>query len=153
MVRWHAACSLQRARRQCEFVCYLRQTERHEERRRRFSGLRIRGQILIPGQLLPRLEKAPWLNAPWAVAPANFGFLSSHLLIGNVGSGLRSGLIAVQDLDRGACDGLLRDANDMRSKTTACGRCALATTMLRAPVIGCTSPPVQATRRMACSAS
>src|SRR5258708_7598679 len=42
---------------------------------------------------------------------------------------------------------------DMRSKTTACGRCASGTTTQLDPVIGCTSPPVSAMRRTACSAS
>ena len=60
------------------------------------------------GKLLQRLERGPWLNAPWgiALAPANFGFYSNHLLIGNAGSGQ----IAVYDLN-GHFDGLLRDAN------------------------------------------
>jgi uncharacterized protein (TIGR03118 family) len=61
------------------------------------------------GKLLQRLEKGPWLNAPWGVvlAPANFGFFSNHLLIGNAGSGQ----IAVYDVNSGRFDGLLRDAN------------------------------------------
>ena len=64
MVGWHAACSLQRARRPWEFVCYLRQAERHEAGRRRFSGLRIRGQIRdeahgLFGFLTPADKSAP----------------------------------------------------------------------------------------------
>jgi uncharacterized protein (TIGR03118 family) len=61
------------------------------------------------GKLLQRLERGPWLNAPWgvALAPANFGFFSGHLLIGNAGSGQ----IAVYDVESGRFDGLLRDAN------------------------------------------
>jgi len=61
------------------------------------------------GKLLQRLERGPWLNAPWgvALAPANFGFFSGHLLIGNAGSGQ----IAVYDVESGHFDGLLRDAN------------------------------------------
>jgi uncharacterized protein (TIGR03118 family) len=61
------------------------------------------------GKLLQRLEKGPWLNAPWgvALAPANFGFFSNHLLIGNAGSGQ----IAVYDVESGRFDGLLRDTN------------------------------------------
>jgi uncharacterized protein (TIGR03118 family) len=61
------------------------------------------------GKLLQRLERGPWLNAPWGVvlAPANFGFFSGHLLIGNAGSGQ----IAVYDVESGHFDGLLRDAN------------------------------------------
>jgi uncharacterized protein (TIGR03118 family) len=37
-----------------------------------------------------QLQSGSWLNAPWgvAMAPSNFGALSSMLLIGNFGSGL-----------------------------------------------------------------
>jgi uncharacterized protein (TIGR03118 family) len=42
-----------------------------------------------------------------ALAPANFGFFSNHLLIGNAGSGQ----IAVYDVKSGRFDGLLRDVN------------------------------------------
>ena len=56
-----------------------------------------------------RLKHGPWLNAPWgvALAPPNFGFFSSHLLIGDAGSRQ----IAVYDVDSGRFDDLLRDAN------------------------------------------
>ena len=49
------------------------------------------------GVLLLRLESGPWLDAPWgvALAPANFGELSSRLLIGNFGSGLIAAFDAV----------------------------------------------------------
>ncbi len=41
------------------------------------------------GKLLMRLQHGDWLNSPWAVvhAPAEFGRLSSRILIGNFGSG------------------------------------------------------------------
>ena len=49
------------------------------------------------GVLLLRLETGSWLDAPWgvALAPANFGELSSRLLIGNFGSGLITAFDAV----------------------------------------------------------
>jgi uncharacterized protein (TIGR03118 family) len=61
------------------------------------------------GKLLQRLQRGPWLDAPWgvALAPGNFGFFSNHLLIGNAGSGQ----IAVYDPVSGRFDGLLRDQN------------------------------------------
>jgi uncharacterized protein (TIGR03118 family) len=63
----------------------------------------------LAGKRLQRLEQGPWLNAPCgvAIAPANFGFFSNQLLIGNAGSGQ----IAVYDVDSGHFDGLLRDAS------------------------------------------
>jgi uncharacterized protein (TIGR03118 family) len=74
-----------------------------------FPGFGFVEKFSPKGKLLQRLEKGPWLNAPWgvALAPANFGFFSNHLLIGNVGSGQ----IAVYDVESGRFDGLLRDAN------------------------------------------
>jgi uncharacterized protein (TIGR03118 family) len=74
-----------------------------------FPGFGFVDKFSPKGKLLQRLEKGPWLNAPWgvALAPANFGFFSNHLLIGNAGSGQ----IAVYDVDSGRFDGLLRDAN------------------------------------------
>ena len=73
-----------------------------------FPGFGFVDKFSPKGKLLQRLEQGPWLNAPWgvAVAPANFGFFSNHLLIGNAGSGQ----IAVYD-ESGRFDGLLRDAN------------------------------------------
>ena len=49
------------------------------------------------------------MNGPWSVAsaPANLGFYSNHVLIGNVGSGQ----IVVYNVASGRFDGLLRDAN------------------------------------------
>jgi len=74
-----------------------------------FPGLGFVDKFSPDGKLLQRLERGPWLNAPWgvALAPANFGFFSNHLLIGNAGSGQ----IAVYDTDSGHFDGLLRDQN------------------------------------------
>ena len=75
-----------------------------------FPGFGFVDKFSPDGKLLQRLERGPWLNAPWgvALAPANFGFFSNHLLIGNAGSGQ----IAVYDVDSGHFDGLLRDANE-----------------------------------------
>jgi uncharacterized protein (TIGR03118 family) len=74
-----------------------------------FPGFGFVDKFSPKGKLLQRLKNGPWLNAPWgvAVAPANFGFFSNHLLIGNAGSGQ----IAAYDTDSGRFDGLLRDAN------------------------------------------
>jgi uncharacterized protein (TIGR03118 family) len=74
-----------------------------------FPGFGFVDKFSPKGKLLQRLKHGPWLNAPWgvALAPANFGFFSNHLLIGNAGSGQ----ITVYDLDSGRFDGLLRDAN------------------------------------------
>ena len=74
-----------------------------------FPGFGFVDKFSPKGRLLQRLQHGPWLNAPWgvALAPANFGFFSTHLLIGNAGSGQ----IAVYDVDSGHFDGLLRDTN------------------------------------------
>jgi len=74
-----------------------------------FPGFGFVDKFSPTGKLLQRLENGPWLNAPWgvALAPANFGFFSNHLLIGNAGSGQ----IAVYDANSGRFDDLLRDAN------------------------------------------
>ena len=72
-------------------------------------GLGFVDKFSPSGKLLQRLERGPWLDAPWgvALAPANFGFFGNHLLIGNAGSGQ----IAVYDAGTGRFDGLLRDQN------------------------------------------
>jgi len=74
-----------------------------------FPGFGFVDKFSPTGKLLQRLKRGPWLNAPWgvALAQANFGFFSNHLLIGNAGSGQ----IAVYDVDSGRFDGLLRDAS------------------------------------------
>jgi len=74
-----------------------------------FPGFGFVDKFSPTGKLLQRLEKGPWLNAPWgvALAPANFGFFSNHLLIGNAGSGQ----VAAYDVKSGRFDGLLRDVN------------------------------------------
>ena len=78
-------------------------------------GLGFVDKFSTSGKLLQRLERGPWLDAPWGVALAptpsatnlGFGFFSGHLLIGNAGSGQ----IAVYDPGTGRFDGLLRDQN------------------------------------------
>ena len=90
------------------YVTYARQNAtKHDDFD--FPGFGFVDKFSPTGKLLQRLEKGPWLNAPWgvALAPANFGFFSNHLLIGNAGSGQ----IAVYDAESGRFDGLLRDAN------------------------------------------
>ena len=90
------------------YVTYARQNAtKHDDFD--FPGLGFVDKFSPTGKLLQRLEQGAWLNAPWgvAIAPANFGFFSNHLLIGNVGSGQ----IAVYDPKSGHFDGLLRDAN------------------------------------------
>jgi uncharacterized protein (TIGR03118 family) len=90
------------------YVTYARQNAaKHDDFD--FPGFGLVDKFSPSGKLLQRLESGPWLNAPWgvALAPANFGFYSNHLLIGNAGSGQ----IAVYDVASGRFDGLLRDAN------------------------------------------
>jgi uncharacterized protein (TIGR03118 family) len=90
------------------YVTYARQNgAKHDDLD--FPGFGFVDKFSPSGKLLQRLESGPWLNAPWgvALAPANFGFYSNHILIGNVGSGQ----IAVYDVASGRFDGLLRDAN------------------------------------------
>ncbi|HKA05429.1 MAG TPA: TIGR03118 family protein [Acidimicrobiales bacterium] len=57
------------------------------------------------GVLVARLAKGGPLNAPWgmALAPANFGTFSNHLIVGNFGDGT----INTFDLSRGRFDGQL----------------------------------------------
>jgi uncharacterized protein (TIGR03118 family) len=64
------------------------------------------------GNLLMRLEHGKWLNAPWgiALAPADFGKFSNHLLVGNFGSGT----IAAYDPSSGEFDGLMRGRHGRR---------------------------------------
>jgi uncharacterized protein (TIGR03118 family) len=90
------------------YVTYARQNAaKHDDLD--FPGFGLVDKFSPSGKLLQRLESGPWLNAPWgvALAPANFGFYSNHILIGNAGSGQ----IAVYDVASGRFDGLLRDAN------------------------------------------
>jgi len=94
------------------------------------------GKFSPKGKLLQRLKHGPWLNAPWgvALAPANFGFFSNHLLIGNAGSGQNR---CFMTLTAGVSMACCATPTDMRSKTTGCGRCALAMTMAPDRAIGC----------------
>jgi hypothetical protein len=62
-----------------------------------------------------------------ALAPANFGFFSRHLLIGNAGSGQN----AVYDVDCSRFDGLLRDANEHTIQNDRLWALRFVTTMAR----------------------
>ena len=88
------------------YVTYAKQTgDKHDDLDAPGNG--FVDKFSPTGQLQQRLQHGNWLNAPWgiAVAPANFGFYSNHLFVGNAGSGQ----IAVYDADSGRFDGLLRD--------------------------------------------
>jgi uncharacterized protein (TIGR03118 family) len=90
------------------YVTYAKQnSSKHDDFD--FPGFGFVDKYSPSGELLQRLDRGPWLNAPWgvAVAPANYGFFSNHLLIGNAGSGQ----IAVYDAGSGHFDALLRDQN------------------------------------------
>ncbi|MBV9145265.1 MAG: TIGR03118 family protein, partial [Acidobacteria bacterium] len=89
------------------YVTYARQSgDKHDDLDA--PGLGFIDKFSPTGQLLQRLQHGSWLDAPWgiALAPADFGFYSNHLFVGNAGSGQ----IAVYDPDSGRFDGLLRDA-------------------------------------------
>ena len=60
------------------------------------------------GNLLRRLASRDHLNSPWglAIAPADFGHFSNHLLIGNFGDGT----INAYDIEKGNFKGQLRQA-------------------------------------------
>ena len=60
------------------------------------------------GRLLLRLQKGPWMNAPWgiALAPGDFGAFSHRLLVGNFGDGT----IQVFNAVSGAHEGQLLNA-------------------------------------------
>jgi uncharacterized protein (TIGR03118 family) len=62
------------------------------------------------GVLQQRLQRGPWLNAPWglALAPNDFGAFTHYLLVGQFGSGQ----VAAYELVTGAFAGLLRDPAD-----------------------------------------
>jgi uncharacterized protein (TIGR03118 family) len=67
------------------------------------------------GELLRRLERGDWLNAPWgvALAPLDFGRFSHDLLIGQFaggGTSESSGVIAAYDLATGKFKGLIEDS-------------------------------------------
>jgi uncharacterized protein (TIGR03118 family) len=72
-----------------------------------FPGFGFVDKFSPTGKLLQRLERGPWLNAPWgvALAPPNFGFYSNHLLIGS-----RQRPNCGYDLN-GHFEGLLRDGS------------------------------------------
>jgi len=62
------------------------------------------------GALVLRLRSGVWMTAPWglALAPANFGQFSNHLLVGMFGNGQ----IAAFDTTHGNFHGLLRGPDD-----------------------------------------
>ncbi|MCE5311485.1 MAG: TIGR03118 family protein [Acidobacteriales bacterium] len=69
-------------------------------------GLGYVDEFSADGTLLMRLKHGHWFNSPWgvAMAPADFGRLSGHLLVGNFGSGQ----IASFDPANGNFKGMLR---------------------------------------------
>jgi uncharacterized protein (TIGR03118 family) len=92
------------------------------------------------GRLIQRLEHGDWLNAPWgvALAPQDFDAFSHDLLIGQFAGGgttQGSGTIAIYDLVTGQVKGLLQDARETPSLSTASGTSALPTTQQLAATI------------------
>jgi len=87
------------------FVAFAKQDEEKEDEVAG-AGLGFVDAFDANGKLLMRLKSGQWLNAPWAVAlaPADFGKFSHHLLVGNFGSGQ----IAAFDPKNGNFKGLLR---------------------------------------------
>ena len=87
------------------FVAFAKQDEEKEDEVAG-AGLGFVDAFDANGKLLMRLKSGRWLNAPWAVAlaPADFGKFSHHLLVGNFGSGQ----IAAFDPKNGNFKGLLR---------------------------------------------
>jgi uncharacterized protein (TIGR03118 family) len=88
------------------FVAYAKQGELPDEQAGR--GLGFVDKFDSGGHLLMRLQHGPWLNAPWglALAPADFGKFSNHLLVGQFGSGR----IATFDASSGLFRGFVHDA-------------------------------------------
>ena len=69
------------------------------------------------GQLLQRLQRTPWMNAPWgvALAPNDFGTYSHDLLIGQFGAGGTTegaGTISAYDPITGKFLGVLENASN-----------------------------------------
>jgi uncharacterized protein (TIGR03118 family) len=91
------------------FVAFAKQDDaKHDEVAGR--GLGFVDVFDTSGALLMRLEPGRWFNAPWGIAwaPAGFGRLSNHILVGNFGSGK----IAAFDSANGRFCGMLRAAHD-----------------------------------------
>jgi uncharacterized protein (TIGR03118 family) len=88
------------------FVAYAKQGELPDEQDGR--GLGFVDKFDSGGHLLMRLQHGPWLDAPWglALAPADFGKFSNHLLVGQFGSGR----IATFDASSGLFKGFVHDA-------------------------------------------
>jgi uncharacterized protein (TIGR03118 family) len=66
------------------------------------------------GELLTRLERGDWFNAPWgvALAPLDFGRFSHDLLVGQFGGGgstPSAGVVAAFDIATGKFEGLMQD--------------------------------------------
>jgi len=95
------------------YVTYAKQdTEKIDE----IAGLG-RGLVTVfstAGQLKHRLQWGPWMNAPWgvALAPADFGRYSNHILIGQFGSGK---IVAFDPVD-GSFKGYVRNAHNQPLK-------------------------------------
>ncbi len=87
------------------FVMYA---EREEDAPEEITGrgLGVVDAYSPSGVLQMRLQHGPWMNAPWgiALAPADFGRFSNHLLVGMFGSGQ----IVAFDPDSGKFEGVLK---------------------------------------------
>jgi len=70
------------------YVSYAKQDSDHEDEVDG-AGLGFVDVFSPAGQLLGRLQRGPWFNAPWglALAPGEFGEFSHSLLVGMFGSG------------------------------------------------------------------
>jgi len=89
------------------YVTYAKQdAEKHDEVAG--AGFGFVNVYSTTGQLLRKLERGSWFNAPWGVtqAPSDFGPYSHYILIGNFGSGQ----IAAFDPVTGAFQDFMRDA-------------------------------------------
>jgi uncharacterized protein (TIGR03118 family) len=90
------------------YVTYAKQdADKHDEVAG--AGLGFVNVYSTTGQLLRKLERGSWFNAPWGVtqAPSDFGPYSHYILVGNFGSGQ----IAAFDPVTGAFQDFMRDAN------------------------------------------
>lgn len=87
------------------FVAYAKQDEDREDEEAG-PGLGYVDEFDADGNLLLRLKKGRWMNAPWGMVltPSDFGKLSNRLLVGQFGSGE----IASFDPVTGNFQGLLR---------------------------------------------
>ena len=90
------------------YVTYAKRDEAGEDDVKG-RGLGVVNAFTAEGFLIQRIAKGGELNAPWglALAPADFGEFSNHLLIGNFGDGT----INAFNLARGKFDGPLAKAD------------------------------------------